>query len=66
MSESPEILKLRAAVKRLVKAEVEYAWRGAGHPEDIDGIERERLAARQAYHEAVAALEKRGPDGSQQ
>ena len=43
------VTQIKRAVTRLIKAEVDYAWRGAGHPEDIEPIEAERKAARKNY-----------------
>lgn len=40
---------LKAAVTRLVKAEINNAFKGAGHPDDYSAIERELEMAKANY-----------------
>lgn len=49
--------QLKRAVTRLVKAELENAWKGAGHPEDYKAIEFELEAARYNYERQCEAVE---------
>lgn len=45
-----EIAKLKIIVNRLVEAEINDTWKGAGDPDDIDNIEKELLLARAAFN----------------
>lgn len=47
---------LKAAVKRLVTAEVQYSWKGALHPEDHAAIDKELREARAQYQRALLRL----------
>lgn len=43
-------VKLRRAIRRLVKAEIAYSWHGAGRPEDFAEIANElKLAKKNLY-----------------
>jgi len=43
-------VKLRRAIRRLVKAEIAYSWHGAGRPEDFAEIVNElKLAKTNLY-----------------
>ena len=43
-------VKLRRAIRRLVKAEVAYSWHGAGRPEDfIELVKELKLAKTNLY-----------------
>ncbi len=43
-------VKLRRAIRRLVKAEVAYSWHGAGRPEDFADLVNElKLAKKNLY-----------------
>jgi hypothetical protein len=50
--------KLREAVKRLVKAEIDDSWKGGGDPDDIPGIERELELARGNYKRRLGDVER--------
>jgi hypothetical protein len=49
---------LRRAVRRLIKAELADAWKGAGDPANIPAIERELEKARSNYHSILRILEE--------
>lgn len=53
MAIHPDLKKLNRAVSRLIDAEISYAWRGAGHPDDIPATEKERRNAKRAYRDAL-------------
>jgi hypothetical protein len=48
------VAKLKRAIKRLVKAEVAYSWKGAESPETEATLERELKLARKRCKEALA------------
>jgi hypothetical protein len=48
--------RIMRAARRLVKAEVNYSWRGGGAPADIPVIERELALARKRFKEAVDSI----------
>lgn len=52
----PEVARIKRAITRLVKAELEYQWRGAGHPEDVPAIEAECKAANKNMHSVLREL----------
>ncbi len=49
MSKVSTPLQLQRAVTRLIKAELEYSWKGASDPEHWDSIEKELKDARKNY-----------------
>lgn len=51
-------LALRRAVRRLVKAEIDNANKGAGHPDDFPIIEDELKAARRAHTARLEQFEQ--------
>lgn len=46
-------LKLKAVVRRLVRAEVADSWKGGGDPSDIPAIEQELKQAKGALDRAI-------------
>jgi hypothetical protein len=50
------IRRLKVTVTRLVAAEIENAWKGAGHPDDIPATEERLRVARKQYREAVESV----------
>lgn len=50
---TPPAKRLRRAVRRLVRAEVAYSWRGALPAEDMPAVVRERTAARKALDKMI-------------
>lgn len=52
--------RLERAVKRLVKAEIDYSWKGSMFPCDQTPVARERTHARKKYKEALALLRAPG------
>lgn len=55
----PELRRLNIAVRRLVAAEIQDTWAGAGDPADIPIIERELEEARKRYRDELNALATR-------
>jgi hypothetical protein len=51
------MLALKRAVTRLIKAEVNNAFKGATYPEDITAIEAELKAARRNYERQCAIIQ---------
>lgn len=45
-----EVARLKGAIRRLVKASISEAWKGAGHPEDIPATETELKNARNSLN----------------
>lgn len=56
-----QVTQIKRAATRVANAEVEYAWRGAGHPEDEPAIERERQMAKANLNRILADLTKSPP-----
>lgn len=48
--------RLKRVVSRLVKAELNYSWRGGGDPANKPAIETERKRARAAYNQILNEL----------
>jgi hypothetical protein len=48
--------ELRVAIAKLVEAEINESWSGAGDPNDIDIIHEELLAARAAVEKLLKSL----------
>jgi hypothetical protein len=48
--------KLMRAVRRLIRAEIDNAWKGGGHPDDIPYIEHELKSATAAYRKLMKEL----------
>lgn len=53
--------KLRALVRRLVRAEVAGSWKGAAASEDMPGITAARKAARRALNAYLRELAEKKP-----
>lgn len=51
-------VRLREAVERLIDAEIDSSWSGAGTPEDMAFIELELVKARIAYESALGEVIK--------
>lgn len=51
--------RLTHAIRRLVQASVSDAWKGAGHPEDIEPTEAELRAAKKRLKELLDAITTR-------
>lgn len=49
---------LERAVRRLIRAEIEESWSGAGHPEDIPDIEDELKSAKKALRALLDKLQE--------
>ena len=56
-----QIRALRAAIRRLVKAEVDDVFSGAGDPVDIRGIEYELKLAKQGLNRLLHKLTTSSP-----
>lgn len=48
--------KLMRAVRRLVDAELNDSWKGAGDPADIPAVEKELTLAKLAYRLVIAEV----------
>lgn len=48
--------KLQRAIRRLVRAEVNYSWKGGGDPENIPYLTQELKLARKAVRAAIESL----------
>ena len=46
-------VKLRRAIRRLVKAEVAYSWHGAGRPEDFNDLTKELKQAKKNLYKII-------------
>jgi len=53
-----EIIQLKGAVTRLIKAEIAASWKGGGDPADIPRIEQELNNARTNYNSKMERLER--------
>lgn len=54
-----QVRTLRRLARRLVDAELDNAWRGAGPPEDIPVIERALREARERFNAKLKELTER-------
>jgi ABC-type iron transport system FetAB ATPase subunit len=53
---NPKVLKLQAAIRRVVRAEIAHSWRGAQAPEDYLAIAQELSAAKRNLRKIIKEL----------